>query len=203
MIKITRQGRCLECAVTAFPLPGEELSGDMHVVLETKKGALVGVIDGLGHGNEAARASEHALSVLEHYREETLFYLVKKCHDELLQTRGVVFTLAAFNFGDDTMAWVSVGNVEGVLIRANPADEPNVERSLQRSGVIGYRLPPIHASMLSVFPGDTLVLASDGIKPLFHGDIKRKQPVEMIAKEIGERYLRGIDDAVVFVGRYS
>jgi len=203
MIRISRHGRCLECAVRAFPLHGEEISGDAHVVLETNKGALVGVVDGLGHGNEAARASENALTILTNYREETLFHLVKRCHEELLQTRGVVFTLASFNFEQDTMTWISVGNVEGVLVRANPNEEPSIEHALQRSGVIGFRLPLIQASILSILPGDTLVLASDGIRPLFHNDIKRKTPVETIAQEIGERYLRGVDDAMVLVGRYA
>ncbi len=101
------------------------------------------------------------------------------------------------------MTWVSVGNVEGILVRTNSNEQPNMERVLQRGGVVGFRLPPIHASMVSVVPGDILVLASDGIKPQFLGDVKQKEPVNMIAEEIGKQYRRGTDDAIVLVGKYQ
>ncbi|HLE32625.1 MAG TPA: SpoIIE family protein phosphatase [Bacteroidota bacterium] len=202
LITISRNGRSLDCAIASISLPGEEISGDLHVTLETEQGALVGVIDGLGHGVEAARASEYALSVLKYYRNDSLFSLIKKCHEELRRTRGIVLALASMNFKEDTMTWVSVGNVEGILVRMNSNDQPNIERVLQRGGVVGFKLPPIHASMISIVPGDILVLASDGVKPQFVGDIKRKEPVDKIAEEIGERYRRGTDDAIVLAGKY-
>ena len=43
----------------------EQLSGDMHAVVERDDGALVALLDGLGHGFEAAEAVRTALPVIE------------------------------------------------------------------------------------------------------------------------------------------
>ncbi|HEY1633585.1 MAG TPA: hypothetical protein VGF64_02425, partial [Acidimicrobiales bacterium] len=54
----------LEWAVAARPFPGESVSGDQSVVRVSETEALLAVIDGLGHGPEAATAAEHAVDVL-------------------------------------------------------------------------------------------------------------------------------------------
>src|SRR5436309_3085528 len=62
-------------------LPGETESGDLHVVKTFETGALVGVVDGLGHGHEAAVAASAAVSVLEEDPGQPPMYLVKQCHE--------------------------------------------------------------------------------------------------------------------------
>src|SRR5712692_2144007 len=98
--------------------PGEIESGDLHVVKTFETGALVGVVDGLGHGHEAAVAASAAVSVLEEYPGQQPIYLVKQCHEAVKGTRGVVLSCASLNFVDHTMSWIGVGNVEGILLRS-------------------------------------------------------------------------------------
>ena len=66
------------------------------------------------------------------------------------------------------MTWLGVGNVEGVLIRADTRATPAAESVLLRGGVVGYQLPALQASVVPVSRGDLLILATDGI---------RKEPV--------------------------
>ena len=45
-------------------LAGQTVSGDRHLVSPCRDGLLVAVVDGLGHGEEAAKAAEIAVSTL-------------------------------------------------------------------------------------------------------------------------------------------
>lgn len=180
----------------------EQDSGDAHVVADFPGGVLVGVIDGLGHGWEAAQAAREAVSVLEQHAGEPLVELVQLCHEALRKTRGAVMSLASFDAGGSAMTWTGVGNVEALLLRADRTASPAREAVHQRGGVVGYQLPQLRASSLPVSPGDTLVLASDGIRSSFATDLRLYESPQHMADSILARHARGSDDALVVVARY-
>src|SRR6266446_1578813 len=155
------RGQLLEWGVAAQALPGETESGDLHVVKQLHNGALVAVVDGLGHGAEAALAARTAVDTLNEHAEESVITLLKRCHKNLRGTRGVVMTMAAFNAREDTMTWLGVGNVEGVLFHQDSDAKPTYESLLLRRGVVGGRLPPLNATIIPIARGDTLILVTD------------------------------------------
>src|SRR6266704_3658201 len=67
-------------------LAGEKESGDLHVVKAVNSGALVAVVDGLGHGAEAAVAARAAVKVLEQYADAAR----RVRHDTLVTRGGIV-----------------------------------------------------------------------------------------------------------------
>jgi serine/threonine protein phosphatase PrpC len=116
----------------------------------------------------------------------------------LRDTRGAVLSLALFAPG--SLTWLGVGNVDGVVVRS-AASAP--EHLLVRSGVVGRQLPSLEVSRLAVTRGDTLILATDGIKGHFADDpgvAFRARP--MVAEQILVDYSKGTDDALVMVVRY-
>ena len=189
--------------MAAKTLTGQSASGDRYVVIPLPQGILVAVMDGLGHGEEAAASARVAAATLERYAGESVITLVRRCHDNLKTTRGVVMSLAAFNRGDETMTWMGVGNVEGVLIHADPVVNPHAETLLLRGGVIGGQLPPLRAAVIALTPGDTLILHTDGIRALPLRDIALDEPPQRIASGILDRYAKSTDDVLVLVGRYN
>jgi negative regulator of sigma-B (phosphoserine phosphatase) len=192
----------IEWGVAARPLEGEAECGDLHVVQPFPKGVLVAAVDGLGHGPEAAAAARSAVVTLADYAHEPVISLIKRCHQRLIRTRGVVMSLASFNALDNTMTWLGVGNVEGLLLRADVAANPPRENVLLRGGVVGYQLPALHASILPVTRGDVLILATDGIRSGFVEDVTLSHPPQRIAEHILARRAGGADDALVLVARY-
>ncbi|MBI4493272.1 MAG: SpoIIE family protein phosphatase [Chloroflexi bacterium] len=192
----------LEWGVAGLALAGQPESGDLHLVKPFHHGVLVAVVDGLGHGDEAAAAARAAVATLESYAHEPLVALVQRCHEAIRRTRGVVLSLASFNLWDSTMAWLGVGNVEGLLVRADPKGGPAREHVTLRGGVVGYQVPPLHASVLSVRPGDTLAFATDGIRSSFAQEVVPGDPPQRIADRVLARHARGTDDALVLVARY-
>src|SRR5260370_23541123 len=87
----------IDWGVAARALPGESESGDRHLVQPIPNGVLLAAVDGLGHGAEAAAAARTAVDLLARYAHESLVSLVNRCHQGLLNTRGVVMSLAALN----------------------------------------------------------------------------------------------------------
>jgi phosphoserine phosphatase RsbX len=183
-------------------LPGQTESGDLHVVQDFADGVLVGVVDGLGHGEEAAAAGRAALHVLAQSPEEPLISLVERCHEKLRSTRGVVLSLASFNIRENTMTWTGVGNVEGAFLRYDPDAIPRHESLLLRSGVVGNRLPRLSASIVPVMPGDMLIFATDGIRSDFVTHVNPNDSPQRVASRIIAECARQTDDALVLVARF-
>ena len=52
----------IETGFATLPLPGEVESGDLSLVKRVGKGTLIAVVDGLGHGQEAASSAHAAIA---------------------------------------------------------------------------------------------------------------------------------------------
>lgn len=181
---------------------GESCSGDSYIVAASPGRILLGALDGLGHGAEAAAASAIAVGVLEAEPEASLDFLMGRCHEELLQTRGVVMSLASFDRRDGTLTWGGVGNVAGVLLRADASAVPAREELLLRGGVVGQRLPELYTSVLAVLAGDVLVFATDGIRREFPDGLAAGESPLPLAERILARFATDSDDALVLTVRF-
>jgi serine phosphatase RsbU (regulator of sigma subunit) len=193
----------LEWGVAARALDGGALSGDLALVKATRGGALVAVVDALGHGEEAAKVALTTISTLELGAGDSVVTLMERCDRALRLTRGAVLSLAGFDEAARTMTWVGVGTVEGVFLKADPAARPARESMLLRGGVVGYRLPSLMSSVRRVDPGDLLVVASDGIRTDFAEHVVAGAPAKAMANRLLERCGKGTDDALVLVVRYQ
>jgi serine/threonine protein phosphatase PrpC len=195
----------IQYGVATLPLPGEAESGDLHVVQPVGTGVLVGVVDGLGHGAAAAAAARAAVSTLREHAHEAVLPLLQRCHRALMGTRGVVMSLAFFQGGDGSMTWLGVGNVECVLLysdlAAGPA-RPARTSLVTRGGIVGSQLPQLRAEVISIAPGDTLLVATDGIKDGFADGLRTETPPQQLADQVLARYCKGTDDALMLVARY-
>jgi negative regulator of sigma-B (phosphoserine phosphatase) len=181
---------------------GPEESGDRHLVAFTPGGALIAVMDGLGHGPEAAFAADVASRVLARHAAEPLPALLDRCHRELKHTRGVAMTLAFISWPEGRLTWAGVGNVEGRLLRSAASPGRGSESTLLLGGVVGFRMPDVRTGSYELAPGDLLILATDGIAASFADEL----PTQGGPTEIAERILRKHrkhDDALALVVRYG
>jgi hypothetical protein len=191
----------IDWGVAARPLHGEARSGDLHVVAPFPGGVLVGAVDGLGHGEEAADAAAAAAAVLISHPAEPVIPLLRKCHEALRATRGAAISLASVA-STGAVSWVGVGNVEATLFRDDAAAHVR-ESLLLRGGVVGYRLPNLLPSMVSMMSRDLLVLTTDGIGRMWSVDMRLRDPPARIADDVLARFARDTDDALVLVARFQ
>lgn len=190
----------LEWSTAAATMPGELESGDSYLACSTPDGLLFAVIDGVGHGREAAAAATLARVTLQQYACGTVVNLLQRCHEALRATRGVTMSLAAFAIRPATLTWIGVGNVEDVLLRGDVSARN--ERLLVRSGLVGAHLPVLQAAVTAVEPGDTLIMATDGLAGDFTEYVAMQDCSEATAQRILARASKGTDDALVLVARY-
>src|SRR5262245_64142464 len=95
----------IEWAVAELAREGQSESGDRYLTLTTADGGLVAVVDGLGHGAEAARAAKTAGRALERGAHRRLVQLLPDCRQSPLGTRDGVDSAAAFAWRAATMTW--------------------------------------------------------------------------------------------------
>lgn len=184
-------------------MPGQALSGDLHLVKPLENGVLVAVADGLGHGQPAAEAARRALQAVGEYSQRPLAQAIERCSRQIRETRGAVLTVALFNAQDNSMEWLGVGNVEGLLVRSAVDGNREKESLMLTHGVLGAQLPPLRASVAKISPGDTLVLATDGVRRDFGAKIVLFKEPEKTAQGILARYGLETDDALVLVATYQ
>jgi hypothetical protein len=196
------RGSPLEWDVGQLTLRGQEKSGDGCLVKCVNGSVILAVIDGLGHGDEAAAATKIAAEVIEANAGDDLVSLFKRTHEALRQSRGAVMSAALVNSTQATMAWLGVGNVAGFLARANPETTPGKESLLVRPGVLGGVLPMLDACTVPLARGDTLAFATDGIQSGFDEEINPLELPKQTVARILAKYSTGNDDALVLVARY-
>jgi hypothetical protein len=181
---------------------GEATSGDLAVVTLLPEGVLVAAIDGLGHGDEAARAARTAAEVVRQSPSQDLELLVQRCHDALKGTRGAAITLAFVSLSEGGVTWLGVGNVEGRVLSGDPAaTQPKGSLPLG-TGVPGHELPPVRATKLELRTGDVIVLATDGVASAFADSLDVSGSTQAISERILSDHWKPLDDGLVVTVRY-
>ena len=194
----------LEWAATSRPLPGQTVCGDRSIAVDVNgTAALIGVLDGLGHGELAAEAAEYGVQILGDARGEALDTLVQSCHRGLSNTRGVAMTLAHITFATDTLSWLGIGNVAADLVAKHPGGLEVRSSVRLAGGIVGYRVPEVVVSQdFPIRPGDLLVITSDGIDENHLDGIDFAAPALAIAEHNLDSHAKDNDDALVLTARH-
>ena len=202
--QVVQEGRCgaLEWAVCSTTYPGQQRSGDAFLVQGTAAGALIAVVDGLGHGEEAADAADRALVSLRQSAGRPPIDCLMECHAALRGSRGAAVTLAAVDLDGGRLVWVAVGNVEAALVERGRNGRPTSRLTVpMRGGVVGDRLPPLRESTAPLGRDDVLVWATDGLMPAFLDAVDPSLKPPVLAQLLHKGYARADDDALVLVAR--
>lgn len=190
----------IELGIASKPFRGEDESGDMEVVVSSLASTLIGVVDGVGHGREAAIAASIAVESLREHASEPLAQLMQRCHAALSHTRGVAIGLASLSGLDETLTWGGIGNVQGRLVRQGEW-APN-ESMMLPGGIAGHQLPEIHPSSLRIRRGDMLLFATDGVRTGFADAMRFSGTAQRIADRLLDAHHIVDDDGLVVVARY-
>lgn len=192
----------LEVGVAGLAIQGEERSGDLAVFAPYDRGGLAAVIDGLGHGDDAADASAIAEGVLLEHSSDPPERLLQRCHQALRKSRGVVLTAAWFDLEAMELSWAGVGNVEARLVRGASVYGDRHASALVLGGVVGYNLPPVRPTRTDLRHGDAVAFATDGIDADYSASLTPGLPAQRLAERILSRHGRATDDALAAVVRY-
>ncbi|HET6844400.1 MAG TPA: ATP-binding SpoIIE family protein phosphatase [Candidatus Angelobacter sp.] len=174
-------------------------NGDAFVIREWQGNLLAGVIDGLGHGEDAHRAALAAQRYVQTHYDLPLDKIFSGAGRACRGTRGVVMALARFSPAGK-MSFASLGNIEARAWRGGPE---LVRLEVQR-GILG-----INERTVSVYEHPwnskwTLVLHSDGVSSHWQWHdfptLERESP-QMVAGRLLRSLASENDDATVVVAR--
>ena len=175
----------------------QEPNGDGYFFREEGGRLFAAVIDGLGHGEQAHRASVKALEYIEMHFFRPFELLFEGMHHTLRETRGCAVTAVHIDPAEETLTHAGIGNVTA---RIHPLRDHSL---IPTPGIVGsgvYHPPRVRKTSWS--PGEILVLFSDGLlsKWDLHGipDISERHPT-VLSHFLLSRYGRGNDDATVVV----
>jgi len=182
---------------------GPELEPKTLEVADSDK-VLLAVVDGVGHGAEAARTTGKVLECIDYYCGLDLDSLVKKCHQTAMYTRGVTLGMALADRKRSLVDFIGVGSV-AMQMGTPRGSSTAVHRFVANNGIVGYNLPArLLAFSRRYTPEDTLVVYSDGISSKFNlrgiSGLRVTSVAELAVSILGE-FGSTADDVTVVVAR--
>jgi anti-sigma regulatory factor (Ser/Thr protein kinase) len=193
---------CSEISIAGGPYPGEVISGDDSVYIQTDAGFIAAVCDGLGHGPEARKASNRAIEVLSKNATLRLDEVLLAVKSGMSDTRGCVIGIVRFERENRRLHCVLAGDVRVQLYYLKDAHFFTSTPMIVGDSDIPVRR--IRIEDVDVPQGAVLVMFTDGLetKTSLKGqlDVLRRPPI-VIAQHLLETHSRGTDDSLALVAR--
>jgi negative regulator of sigma-B (phosphoserine phosphatase) len=185
----------VQIGVASRPMPGEVDCGDQVAVVRDASRSLIAVVDGVGHGTEAATVARAAIAAIVVEPWARLEDVIDRCARALAQTRGAAITLLRFDAATGELEHVGVGNVEVACSTRQSA------RFVAVPGIMGVRVRKVLVTSQRVHPGDLFVVHTDGVsRRLDFGRYFDLDPTSL-ANKLVEQYGSPRDDAACVVLR--
>jgi hypothetical protein len=196
------QSTTVEWAIGKKNVDGRSDGAEQHLVKSTPTGFLIAIVDAIGTHDEALKAAQTAIAILDDYTHQSMPNLFDKCDRALKSTSGVSITAAIFNTSYNTVSWFGVGNIEALLWHRSIHTSPRYHQLALQAGLAGQGLSSLNEKCLSVSPGDLVILTSDGIFP----GVVEALPIEgrprAVADKILQDYAKDNEEATLLVTRY-
>jgi len=171
--KSSRPGEAaLAGGVVCVQKPGEPVCGDAWAVLQGRGRLVVFVVDGLGHGPDAAAASRVAIETLQKTAQRDAADIMDAVHNALRPTRGAAGAVALLQPESELCTYCGIGNI-AASIRSNGSTRSMVSQN----GTLGHQVRKIQEFQYPFRKGSLLVMHSDGIAT--HWDLAAYPGIEM------------------------
>ena len=179
------------------PLRGEVACGDAWCIIVGPKRVAVMLVDGLGHGPEAAAAADAATATFPSLAGQSPDVAIAGFAAALRNTRGAALSMAIIDEAARVVRFGGVGNVDGRVLSTGPT-----EYLVPQNGIVGMGTPGVRCSTASWPAGARLVMHSDGIGARWRVDayagLANAHPA-LLAGVIYRDFARDRDDATVLV----
>lgn len=191
-----------EVAVLGRALPGERISGDDAGFVRRGDMLILGVADGLGHGEEARAPSSRAVGTLLDYAQESPCDVLERCHRELQGTRGAMMTVVHLDEARQEIEHSGAGDVSARICRYR--DEQRLGGTARTLGRAELRPRPCRPEKAPLRAPDVVVLFTDGLSSRLTlaetPELLREHPI-LIAQQLMQVFARDNDDALIVVVR--
>jgi hypothetical protein len=182
-----------EAGIFTKPMFSETVNGDAIAFIQGDGFVLGVVIDGLGHGTYANRASEMAVEFIKNNPDTPIGRLLEDCHEEIRGTRGAAVTLLKIYLDTGKLEFTGIGNVD-MKTQTRDGFHP-----VTFPGIIGYNLRKVKVFDGQGASGDIFCIHSDGISSRFNLEEQECENVQEMADSIGAVFGKERDDSTVLI----
>lgn len=189
----------VEIGVVSEPIKGEDDCGDGWSVRTSRTGALMMVVDGLGHGILAAEAAREAEQAVASSKETSLTTIINDIHGVLKKTRGAAVALSKIDIERGQLTFAGIGNIAAAIV------ENGRSRSMTSyNGTVGVQMERFQEFTYPWNKESIFVMHSDGLASRW--DLERypgiwTKPPSVIAALLHRDFSRGRDDVTVLVAK--
>ena len=190
----------VDIGAVCVPMPGEVACGDAWAIADDDGRQVILVVDGLGHGPEAASAAHAALNALRcNLPTSSALDALGTIHEALRGTRGAAGSIAILDLSQRRGSYCGIGNIS-CATRASAT----TRQMISYNGILGHQTRTMNAVDFE-FPADALLIAhSDGLNTHWRFDaypgLERHHPA-LVAGVLYRDHARGRDDATCIVVR--
>ena len=181
------------CATQSYP--GETVNGDAWAVHWHEGACRISLVDGLGHGPDAAATAIRAIAALADRPELGPVEAIHMCHAALGGTRGAAVSIARIEPNGLQLIFAGIGNVEARLRISGRDQQPVPYR-----GIVGYSMRTVRSLTFDLPAHWLLALFTDGINARWEFS---KTVVESGLQSFADGVLLGFgsanDDATIVV----
>jgi anti-sigma regulatory factor (Ser/Thr protein kinase) len=182
-------------AALSVPKPGESVCGDAWSSHTDAQGHTLFMVDGLGHGPDAALAASEAVRQFLLSRDAPPDAIVHAVHRALRPTRGGAVAAARIDWRRRCVVFAGLGNIAGAVV----ARSGETRRMVSHNGTAGHNARKIQAFEYPA-SDSMLVMHSDGVGTHWaldrYAGLLNAHPM-LVAAVLYRDHARGRDDATV------
>jgi hypothetical protein len=183
--------------VISVALRGETECGDAWRIVLGRRLISVLLVDGLGHGPEAAAAASIATAMFPRLGASPPDEALQAVSDAMRKGRGAALSIATIDEGARLVRFSGVGNVDGRVLAAD-----QTEHLIPQNGIVGHTMPVVRSTIVPWPVRGFLVMHSDGISPRWRLDaypgLMTAHPA-LVAGVIYRDFGRDRDDATILL----
>ena len=182
-----------------LPLPGEDECGDAWSSACKGGDLLLMVADGLGHGPQAALASQAAVALVHADAAAAPDALLHRAHGALQGTRGAAVAVARLSAGEQAARFAGIGNISVSLHQEGAS-----RHLVSHNGIVGSNMRKVQEFIAPFGDDAMLIMHSDGLATRWdlerYPGLAQRHP-SLIAAVLYRDFARHRDDASVVVAQ--
>lgn len=183
--------------VVCVPMRGEVECGDRWELVASRSAITVMLVDGLGHGPDAALAAASAARAFGACADRPHESMLAVLDVEMRSTRGAAVSIVHVEETSAEMMFTGVGNVEARVLGGAAT-----QHLVAQNGIIGHGMPVLRSTPATWPAGGMLVMHTDGIAARWRLDAYDGALTihpALLAGMIYRDFVRERDDATVIV----
>lgn len=189
----------LEVGAVVVPVRGEVVSGDGYAVHQEADFSTIMVVDGLGHGPDAAACADAAKEAFLEIAGAEPAEIFDALHSSLRPLRGAAAVVVRFEPDRRVIRYYGIGNIAGLVYGNGDS-----KHMVSQPGIVGHNSRNVREFTYDWPVGSMVLLYSDGITTHWsladYDELLVHDPA-LVAAVLYRDLARGRDDATMVVAR--